>query len=288
MIATSSASISGCGSGPGPCRAARRLQQRAHAVIQPPRSGSSAATGAGEVVGAGLGHDRAAPARAARRRSRPRSARRRRARSGGAARRRARSRMSSAATWPRPRSSASTRAAWTRPIGPRGLAPNSIIVARSASPCFGRVAGRVGERHRVADRVAVDEHRLRGRGRSARGRSSDRHSRTTAGAAEAAPDDGRLLADARVVDEDLHQEAVDLRLGQRVGALGLDRVLGRHHDERQRAPVNVVPPIVTCCSCITSSSADWTFAGARLISSASTKLANTGPSSVSKLPVSGR
>ena len=33
---------------------------------------------------------------------------------------------------------------------------------------------------------------------------------------------------------------------------------------------------------ITSSSADWTFAGARLISSVRTKLANTGPSSVSK------
>ena len=43
----------------------------------------------------------------------------------------------------------------------------------------------------------------------------------------------------------------------------------------------VVPPIVTCCSCMTSSSADWTLAGARLISSASRKLQNTGPSSVS-------
>ena len=64
--------------------------------------------------------------------------------------------------------------------------------------------------------------------------SSDRHSRIAGGLAEAAPDDRRLLADARVVDEDLHQEAVDLGLGQRVGALGLDRVLGRHHDERQR------------------------------------------------------
>ena len=41
---------------------------------------------------------------------------------------------------------------------------------------------------------------------------------------------------------------------------------------------------MTCCSCITSSSADCTLAGARLISSASRKLANTGPSSVSKLP----
>ena len=35
---------------------------------------------------------------------------------------------------------------------------------------------------------------------------------------------------------------------------------------------------------MTSSSADWTLAGARLISSASRKLPNTGPSSVSKRP----
>ena len=47
-------------------------------------------------------------------------------------------------------------------------------------------------------------------------------------------------------------------------------------------------PIVTWRSCITSSSADCTLAGARLISSASRKLQNTGPSSVSKPPLSGR
>ena len=41
-------------------------------------------------------------------------------------------------------------------------------------------------------------------------------------------------------------------------------------------------PIVTCRSCITSSSADCTLAGARLISSARRKLQKTGPSSVSK------
>jgi len=44
-------------------------------------------------------------------------------------------------------------------------------------------------------------------------------------------------------------------------------------------------PIVTCCSCIASSSADCTLAGARLISSASTRLAKTGPCSTSNLPV---
>ncbi len=43
----------------------------------------------------------------------------------------------------------------------------------------------------------------------------------------------------------------------------------------------VTPPIVTCCSAITSSSADWTLAGARLISSVSKKLTNTGPNSTS-------
>ena len=35
--------------------------------------------------------------------------------------------------------------------------------------------------------------------------------------------------------------------------------------------------MVTCRSCIASSRALWTFAGARLISSANTKLAKTGP-----------
>ena len=35
--------------------------------------------------------------------------------------------------------------------------------------------------------------------------------------------------------------------------------------------------MVTCCSCITSSSAAWVLAGARLISSASSRLVNTGP-----------
>src|SRR3954452_5017669 len=43
-------------------------------------------------------------------------------------------------------------------------------------------------------------------------------------------------------------------------------------------------PIVTWRSCMTSSSADCTLAGARLISSASRKLQNTGPSSTSKPP----
>ena len=39
----------------------------------------------------------------------------------------------------------------------------------------------------------------------------------------------------------------------------------------------VVPPIVTCFSCIASSSAACTLAGARLISSARMMLAKIGP-----------
>ena len=41
---------------------------------------------------------------------------------------------------------------------------------------------------------------------------------------------------------------------------------------------NVSRPIVTCRSCMTSSSALCTFAGARLISSASRRFVKTGPS----------
>ena len=45
-------------------------------------------------------------------------------------------------------------------------------------------------------------------------------------------DHRQLLVVERIVDEDLEHEPVDLRLRQRIGAFGLDRVLGRHHEER--------------------------------------------------------
>ena len=43
--------------------------------------------------------------------------------------------------------------------------------------------------------------------------------------------------------------------------------------------------IVTCRSCMTSRSALWTLAGARLISSASSRFVKTGPSEVVNSPV---
>ena len=45
-------------------------------------------------------------------------------------------------------------------------------------------------------------------------------------------DDDELLGRRRVADQHLEHEAVDLGLGQRVGALGLDRVLGGQDQER--------------------------------------------------------
>ncbi len=47
----------------------------------------------------------------------------------------------------------------------------------------------------------------------------------------------------------------------------------------------VWPPIVTCFSCIASSSALCTLAGARLISSASSRLVKIGPFCTVKSPV---
>ena len=76
---------------------------------------------------------------------------------------------------------------------------------------------------------------------------------------------------------ELEEEAVELRLGQRVGALHLERVLRREHEERLLERVRRAWPTVTRCSCIASSSALCVFGVARLISSARTMFAKIGP-----------
>src|SRR3546814_2544549 len=43
----------------------------------------------------------------------------------------------------------------------------------------------------------------------------------------------------RVTDAHVHQEAVELRLWQREGALLLDRVLRRHHQEQRRQRIGL-------------------------------------------------
>ena len=49
----------------------------------------------------------------------------------------------------------------------------------------------------------------------------------------------RELVAGRVTDDQLEQEPVELRLGQRVGSFLFDRVLGRHHEERLLEHVDV-------------------------------------------------
>jgi len=97
---------------------------------------------------------------------------------------------------------------------------------------------------------------------------------------------GRFLVGARIIDYQLEQKAVGLRLGQRIGAFLFDRVL-RGHDEKRLWQRVGLPADVTCRSCIASSKALCTLAGARLISSASTRLAKIGPRCGENSPVFG-
>ena len=122
------------------------------------------------------------------------------------------------------------------------------------------LARRRRQRDGVLHHAPVDVDRLR-RALVAASAAGESTSRAARAAVERALDHGDLVARVGVVDDELEHEAVDLRLGQRVGALGLDRVLRRQHEERLRARVCVSCPIVTWRSCITSSSADCTFGG---------------------------
>ncbi len=104
------------------------------------------------------------------------------------------------------------------------------VLGQRGQPRRGRLARRLDQTGRVVDGGRVDEHGVRrrlqgdevGRREDAVGRRwVDRH----------AVDDGDLFLQRRVAHDDLHQEPVALGLGQLVHALGLDRVLRRHHDE---------------------------------------------------------
>jgi hypothetical protein len=100
-----------------------------------------------------------------------------------------------------------------------------------------RLPGRPGERDDVAEHRRVDPDRGRRRGprpgrpRWPRARTPAREVvRVEAGWWRASM--SLLLLGRGVGDQQLEQEPVELRLGQRVGALVLDRVLGGDHDER--------------------------------------------------------
>ena len=77
--------------------------------------------------------------------------------------------------------------------------------------------------------------------------------------------------------DQLEQKSVQLRFRQGVRPLHLDGVLGRQHKKRLVELIRMCPATVTPCSCMASNIADCVLGVARLISSASTMLANTGP-----------
>ena len=142
-----------------------------------------------------------------------------------------------------------------------------VDVLREATEAgLGEVTSDAGEAHRELDRRRIDVHpvRLALRGEQPVGREHRLHG---LGRGHHPFDDDELLRRRRVADDDLHHESVDLCLRQRVRALRLDRVLRGEHEERMDERLRS-RPIVTCRSCITSSSALCTLAGARLISSA--------------------
>ena len=86
-----------------------------------------------------------------------------------------------------------------------------------------------------------------------------------------------LLVGVGVTEAHPHEESVELSLGQRVGAFVLDRVRSGEHTMNGSGSTNVSPSTVICRSCMASSSADCVFGGVRLISSASSSPANSGP-----------
>ena len=97
--------------------------------------------------------------------------------------------------------------------------------------------------------------------------------------------DLHLVGGRGIAQADVEHEAVELRLRQREGALVLDGVLRRHAPGTGRGSGCVTPSTVICRSSIASSSADWVFGVARLISSASTNWPMIGPGRNSNSPV---
>ena len=131
----------------------------------------------------------------------------------------------------RPSSAARALAPSTRFCAARGPAPqlrNSLARGWASSLC-----ARVSRASRTAKSTTLS---ATGTPRTSRCNSrmssaiDDLRGLLTRGARRA-PDDLQFLVPVRVVDPDVEHEAVELRLGQRVGALLLDGILGGEHEE---------------------------------------------------------
>ena len=143
----------------------------------------------------------------------------------------------------RSRGRAGTPAPWppsTMLIDARGLAPNDTYRASSGRPDRAQVAGGGGEPHGVLDDLRVDVHGVGGALVRAQLLGVD-HRLGPLRACGHPLDDDELLGRRGVADEHLEHEPVDLRLRQRVGALGLDRVLRGHDQERVGRRVGLAP-----------------------------------------------
>ena len=175
---------------------------------------------------------------------------------------------SSGVTKSRPASAARQRASLSSARLPRGLAPTARLalsrVAERARRCTRRRSAR---RARARSQPAC--------GAASHGRRPARAPRRRL-AARCGGRASRVRPRVGIAEPRPQQEAVELRLRQGIGALVLDRVLGREHEERPLERAGV-PSAVTCRSCIASSSAAWVFGGARLISSARRRLVKIGP-----------
>ena len=121
-----------------------------------------------------------------------------------------------------------------------GAGAEPDVLGEGGLAVAGGLTGGTHDRDRVGDdrRVHVD---ARGRGLELGETGGVQDGPHLGGRAQRALDDRGLLGGRGVADHDLHQEPVHLRLGQRVGALGLDGVLGGHHEERARDPVALLP-----------------------------------------------
>ena len=177
-----------------------------------------------------------------------------------------------------PRSCACARAAASsiKPARGRQAAPRAGV---ALAPFAGVAArGREQRLHVVEQRRRdVDRRPLRAATRRASAGSASGGISPMLRAAVAAGQELALGGGIGIAELDRHQEAVELRLRQRIGADLLDRVLRGDDEERIGQLARLRRPCETCRSSIASSSALCVFGGARLISSASTTELKIGP-----------
>ena len=131
-----------------------------------------------------------------------------------------------------------------RGLGPRELQQGEAAAGRGAERHSGIGSRGLHQRHDVALERPADEHVFEGRlHRQKLGAGDERRDRRGVGAPLAADaEDIPLGVVTRIADADPQEEAVELRLGQRIGPLQLDGVL-RGDDqeglpERERLPLH--------------------------------------------------